>query len=394
MKNLHLVCLTALTTLFLVSCGTTPPVEEINEPTVEDTRFQISSFSEIPEVKDIDWQRGLEAFKTSCRSIGRKFIWRELCEKANSTTPDNAESFFTNNFVPWTITKQKIGTQTGTVYSSSNTGLMTGYYEPELLASKTKTTSHTVPILATPDDLIIVDLADLYPKLKGMRLRGKLKGRRLVPYDDRSGIVLRNDLEKYSIAWSDDPVAVFFLQVQGSGRLRLSDGSSIRIGYDDQNGHPYKAIGSWLIQKGYLKSSEMSMQRIQSWAKEHPTQVDELLNQNPSFVFFKARDVDNPNEGPIGAQGLPLTAQASVAVDRKHVPIGVPLVVSASQQNPPLQFTKAVVAQDTGGAIRGPLRFDFFWGTGYEAGQQAGRQKSEVQAWLLLPKGTSPEEVR
>ncbi len=385
----------AVTALLLTSCGTTPPEEQaINEPTIEDIRFQISSFSDAPQVIDEDWQRALEAFKTSCQGIGRKALWKNVCSIAKRTPIEEASTFFHANFVPWSVTKQKIGSQTGTVYSSSPTGLMTGYYEPEIKASKTKTATHTTPILSTPDDLIIVDLAGLYPKLKGMRLRGKLKGRRLIPYDDRSAIVTRSDLDKYAIAWSDDPVEVFFLQVQGSGRLRLSDGSSVRIGYDDQNGHPYKAIGNWLIRNGYMKASEMSMQRIQAWANQHPEQLDKLLNQNPSFVFFKARDIDNPNEGPIGAQGLPLTAQGSVAVDRKFLPLGTPLIVEASQENPPLQFTKAVVAQDTGGAIKGPLRFDFFWGTGEDAGRQAGRQKSEVSAWLLLPAGTSPEELR
>ena len=164
----------------------------------------------------------------------------------------------------------------------------------------------------------------------------------------------------------------------------------IRVGYDDQNGHPYKAVGSWLVEKGYLKRHELSMQNIRAWAFQNPDKVDTLLNQNPSFVFFKPREADNADEGPIGAQGLPLTPKASVAVDRKYIPLGTPLLVSVSQSSPALEFVRPVVAQDTGGAIKGPIRFDYFWGFGDEAGSQAGRQKSSVSAWLLLPKGVRP----
>lgn len=151
-------------------------------------------------------------------------------------------------------------------------------------------------------------------------------------------------------------VAVFFLQIQGSGRLRTEEGELIRVGYDDQNGRPYKAVGSWLVDQGYLKRHELSMQNIRTWAQNNPDKVDTLLNQNQSFVFFKEKKGGDPNEGPIGAQGLPLTPKASVAVDRRYISLGTPVLVSVSQSNPNLNFTKPVVAQDTGGAIKGPIR--------------------------------------
>lgn len=383
--------------LLLAGCSTTDktkPEKEIDEPTSIETRTTIDDYSSINQISQEDWQAGLKAFRVSCRSIGKKAIWKEVCAKAVSTPDSEAEDFFRSQFTPWKITKIQLGKQTGTVYSEDESGLMTGYYEPLLKISKEKTSGHKIPILSTPDDLIIVDLASLYPSLKGMRLRGKLQGRKLIPYDDRSHIVQRRDLDKYAIGWSDDPVAVFFLQIQGSGRLETNAGKTIRVGYDDQNGHPYKAVGSWLVQKGYLKRHELSMQNIQKWAVENPTRVNELLDQNPSFVFFKERVVTDPSEGPIGAQGLPLTPKASVAVDRKFVPMGTPLIVHASQDNPSLDFTRPVVAQDTGGAIKGPLRFDFFWGFGDEAGKNAGKQKSDVSAWILLPKGAVPEDIR
>lgn len=266
--------------------------QEITEPTEESVRFEISAFSDIPSSEQEDWAAALSAFKISCRSIYRKTAWAEACSKASGTDAQNAEAFFKNNFTPWKIEKRTIGTQTGTVYSVSDTGLMTGYYEPLLTVSKHRTERHTTPILSTPDDLIIVDLAEAYPKLKGMRLRGKIQGRKLVPYDTRAKIVARKDLDKYSIAWSDDPVAVFFLQIQGSGRLRTEEGELIRVGYDDQNGRPYKAVGSWLVDQGYLKRHELSMQNIRAWAQNNPDKVDTLLNQNQSFVFLKKRKAE------------------------------------------------------------------------------------------------------
>ena len=261
----------------LAGCSTTDktkPEKEIDEPTSIETRTTIDDYSSINQISQEDWQAGLKAFRVSCRSIGKKAIWKEVCAKAVSTPDSEAEDFFRSQFTPWKITKIQLGKQTGTVYSEDESGLMTGYYEPLLKISKEKTSRHKIPILSTPDDLIIVDLASLYPSLKGMRLRGKLQGRKLIPYDDRSHIVQRRDLDKYAIGWSDDPVAVFFLQIQGSGRLETSAGETIRVGYDDQNGHPYKAVGSWLVQKGYLKRHELSMQNIQKWAVENPTRVN------------------------------------------------------------------------------------------------------------------------
>lgn len=392
-KFLPFAAFGTLTLALLSGCSTSQKPQDISEPTEESVRYEISAFSDVPASDSGSWEQALSAFKVSCRSIGRKNAWAQVCAKASEVSSGEAESFFKNNFVPWKISKQSIGTQTGTVYSTSDAGLMTGYYEPLLMVSRIPTPTHTTPILSTPDDLIIVDLAEVYPKLKGMRLRGKIQGRKLIPYDTRAAIVKRKDLDKYSIAWSDDPVAVFFLQIQGSGRLQTEQGEMIRVGYDDQNGRPYKAVGSWLVEKGYLKRHELSMQKIREWALQNPDKVDTLLNQNQSFVFFKEKTGANPNEGPIGAQGLPLTPKASVAVDRKYFALGTPVLVSVSQTNPDLNFTRAVIAQDTGGAIKGPIRFDYFWGFGDEAGQNAGKQKSQAKAWLLLPKGISPEQI-
>lgn len=394
-KTKLFVCSSAACLLLLNGCSSNKSEQpkEITEPTEESVRYEISSFADVPSSEPGAWSAALSAFKNSCKVTGRKAAWADVCARASATSSSEAENFFKSNFVPWKAIKQNIGTQTGTVYSVSDTGLATGYYEPLLHVSRHKTERHTVPILSTPDDLIIVDLAEAYPKLKGMRLRGKIQGRKLIPYDTRAGIVKRKDLDKYSIAWSDDPVAVFFLQIQGSGRLQTGNGEMIRVGYDDQNGRPYKAVGSWLVQQGYLKRHELSMQNIRAWAQKNPDKVDTLLNQNQSFVFFKEKEGIDPNAGPTGAQGVPLTAKASVAVDRKYVSLGTPVLLSVSQANPEINFVRPVIAQDTGGAIKGPIRFDFFWGFGDEAGSSAGKQKSQANAWLLIPKGLSPEEI-
>jgi len=191
----------------------------------------------------------------------------------------------------------------------------------------------------------------------------------------------------------EDPVEAFFLQVQGSGRVQLQDGSFVRLGYAANNGHPYRALSRWLVEYAKIKPSQMSMQRIQRWAKDHPGRVNELLSYNRNYVFFMERFGFSDDEGPIGSQGVCLTPGASVAVDRSYWSMGLPFVVDVTQENPDLSFCKPVLAQDTGGAIRGVLRFDHFWGYGPEAGESAGKQKSEVRAWVLSPKGYTPWDL-
>lgn len=381
----------AAVTVLLASCSTTPPPVEKKEATVDRTVFESASFETFASVHPQEWGPALAAFKQSCTALRSKPAWAGVCRAAEQTEPAEAMQFFRDNFDAWKMMKETVGKDSGEQLGLTDTGLMTGYYEPMLNAVPERDAAHTTPILSTPDDLIIVDLASVYPKLKGMRLRGKLVGRKIIPYDSRSAIVQRRDLDRYAIAWSNDPVEVFFLQIQGSGRLKMPDGSLVRVGYDDQNGHPYKAVGSWLVQKGYLQRHELSMQNIQAWARRNPARVNELLDQNPSFVFFKVRQAGSPDEGPRGALGVPLTPRASVAADRRQIPLGAPLVVQVSQNSPHLEFMRPVVAQDTGGAIAGPLRFDYFWGFGHEAGVRAGKQKSRVSAWLLLPKGVQPQ---
>ncbi len=387
--------------LLLFGCSTapqqeTPPQRETVPPTPEsqdfvagDVRLSPSQFADLPATRDEDWEQALKAFQVSCTTMQHYSLWREACRNAQGMPQGLARAFFEGNFELWKVSAKD--SQSGFFIDK---GLMTGYFEPILRASRVRHGIYQYPIYGVPDDLITVELDSIHPQLKGLRLRGKLQGRKLVPYDDRKGIATRKDLEKkHVICWADDPVEAFFLQIQGSGRVLLDNGALLRIGYADQNGHPYRSLGAWLIENAGLTRDEMSMQRIKQWVRDNPQRRQELLNANPNFVFFAEREGYSDDQGPVGAQGVPLTPLASVAVDRRYWKLGVPFVTVASQSMPAMQFARPVIAQDTGGAIKGVLRFDYFWGLGNEAGNRAGSQKSDVSAWVMVPKGHSPAAV-
>jgi len=275
-------------------------------------------------------------------------------------------------------------------------GRMTGYYEPLLNGSRTRAAPFVVPLHRPPADLLTIDLSSLYPELASQRLRGRLqqsdKGTRVVPYWSRAELT-EERLRGTELVWVDDAIEAFFLQVQGSGRVRLRDGSMIRVGYADTNGHPYRSIGRLLVDRGELTLEQASMQGITAWARANPKRVAEMLNENPSYVFFREVPLGDPNAGPVGALGVPLTPGYSVAVDPRFIPLGAPLLISSEHPVSGAPLRRLMLAQDTGGAIRGPLRFDFFWGFGAEAAAPAGRQRHDVQAWLLVPRGVRPEKL-
>jgi membrane-bound lytic murein transglycosylase A len=187
----------------------------------------------------------------------------------------------------------------------------------------------------------------------------------------------------------DDPIDFFFLQIQGSGQVRLPDGSRVRLNYADQNGHPYRSIGKWLLDQGQLKPGEASMQGIKAWASANPSRRNELLNTNPSVVFF--REIAADGSGPPGALAVPLTPERSIAIDPRHIPLGAPVWLSTTRPNSEQALTRLMLAQDTGGAIRGVVRADFYWGTGDEAGAQAGKMRQQGRMWVLLPRDQKPE---
>jgi membrane-bound lytic murein transglycosylase A len=239
----------------------------------------------------------------------------------------------------------------------------------------------------------VVDLASVAPETANIRLRGKLQGRRVVPYPSRAEITAGDLLAGQELLWVDDPVDAFFLQVQGSGRVQFPDGTQVRLGYGDQNGHPYRSIGRWLVDRGELTLDQATMQGIRAWIARNPARARELLDANPSYVFFRELPLGDPAAGPVGALGVPLTPGRSVAADPRYVPLGAPLVIATVDPASGAPLVRPVLAQDTGGAIRGPLRFDYFWGFGAAAGDNAGRQRHDVRAWLLVPRGSTPEAL-
>ena len=293
-----------------------------------------------------------------------------------------ARDFFESRFTPYRIVAP----------DGSDSGLITGYYEPVLKGRREAAAGFRHPVYAVPDDLIVVDLGETHPELRNLRLRGRVQGKRLVPYYSRSEIdVPKPALPARPLAWVGDAIELFFLQIQGSGLIEFPSGERVRVGYADQNGHPYRSLGRVLIDRGDLKQDQASMQGIKAWAAAHPEKLQEALNSNPSYVFFRELPPPTgPLDGPPGALGVPLTPGYSAAVDPRYVPLGAPVFLATTYplSNQPLE--RLVMAQDTGGAIRGAVRADFFWGTGEQAGAQAGRMRQQGKMWLLWPKGEPP----
>ena len=338
------------------------------------------------------WGRSVEpaswtAFLESCTALNTQPAWSTVCTEAARVPqhPNRAQlrSFFERHFEPWLI-------ENG---DGSNTGLVTGYYEPLLHGSRVRTDRYRYPLYAAPSDLLTVELGDLFPELKGRRVRGRLQGNRVVPYFTRAEIEVDNPpLTGQELAWVDNPVELFFLQIQGSGRIAFKDGTGMRVGYADQNGHPFRSIGRLLVQRGDLTLAQASLQGIKNWAAAHPDELTALLDANPSYVFF--RQLPDGLPGPIGALGVPLTAGASIAVDPRITPLGAPVFLDTTEPNSTVPLRRLVMAQDTGGAINGAVRADFFWGYGDGTEKKAGAMKQAGRMWLLYPRGYTPPEPR
>lgn len=356
-----------------------PAEKPVEKPVVAFNPLRVSQWSVIPGWRSDLLHQSWGAFITSCGALKNQPAWQTVCSAASlmrEPARDQVQRFFETNFTPYQIVNE----------DGSEQGLITGYYEPLLRGSRTRTATYRYPVYAVPDDLLVLDLAELYPELKNLRLRGRIDGRRVVPYYNRAQI--ENGSAAVSgkeIVWVDDAVELFFLQIQGSGRVRLSNGEMVRVGYADQNGHPYRSIGRLLVDRGDLPLERASMQGIKAWARQNPDKLRELLDYNASYVFF--RELPSTLPGPLGAQGTPLTARRSIAVDPRYVPLGAPVFLSTTQPNSAQPLNQLMMAQDTGGAIRGAVRADFFWGFGDEAGALAGRMRQNGKMWVLLPNG-------
>lgn len=360
------------------------------------------AFERLPGWAEANLQPALNAFVRSCERIlprpadapfgphpvfGRVGDWTSVCNAAidlhgqsyGNAAVDNAavRQFFERRFRPHQVAAGR-----------DTTGLFTGYFEPQLRGARSRGGAYTVPLYRRPDDLVSADLGRFDGDLRGERVIGRVERGRLVPYPSRAeimnGALAERDLE---LLWVDSRIDKFFLQIQGSGRVLLPDSSLVRVGYNGQNGWPYRAIGRDLIDMGVLTRDNVSLQTIRAWMEAHPAQANALMARNTSYVFFRELRRLQSDEGPLGAQDVPLTPGYSLAVDRDYLPLGAPLwlVTTAPRPEGAQPLRRLMIAQDTGGAIRGAVRGDVFWGAGDRARATAGRMQHPGHYFVLLP---------
>jgi membrane-bound lytic murein transglycosylase A len=381
-----------LAALLLVACAERRPPE----PAVE---LRPVSFAELPGWGEDDPSEAIEAFRRSCAVLARRDPgaamgreawagtigdWAPVCAAAGTVAPgaEAARAFLEQHLAPAALTDR-----------GEAEGLFTGYYEPLLLGSRSPDARFNVPLHRRPADLVAVDLGEFDDALKGKRIAGRVADGRLRPYPDRAEIDRGGLAGKgLELLWVDDAIDKFFLQIQGSGLVELPDGQRLRIGYADQNGRAYRAIGRDLVEMGELTLDEVSLQTIRAWLRAHPERAPALMANNPSYVFFRELGDAATTAGPLGAQNVALTPERSIAVDPRFVPLGAPLWLDTSAPVPggdqPLR--RLVIAQDTGGAIKGPVRGDVFWGTGERAEHIAGHMRSRGRWFVLLPRALAP----
>jgi membrane-bound lytic murein transglycosylase A len=391
---------TLLGCLGLLACAAQP---EHKAPGPEPAwRFELQpiAFEQLPGWGLDDPRQALGAFTRSCAKLaerdaatpmaryplfGRVGDWYAACAEATAaavSSPAQARAFVQDRFSPYLV-----------LDGSNPEGLFTGYYEPLLNGSRRFGHPYTVPLYRPPADLLHLDLGRFNPALAGYAIYGRIEGGEFLPYYSRrdidAGALVGRGLE---LLWVDDPIDKFFLQIQGSGQVRLDDGSLVRVGYAGANGQPYRAIGRDLIEMGVLTREQVTMPAIRTWLELHPNDAAGIMERNRSYIFFEERPELAPDEGPLGAEGVSLTAGRSLAVDPRYIPFGVPVWLDTTAPFPegdgPLR--RLMVAQDTGGAIKGVVRGDVFWGAGERAEAIAGSMKSRGRYALLLPKTLTP----
>ncbi len=323
--------------------------------------------------------------------------WRPLCGAlrglGDAAGQEEVRAVFEREVVAVPLSRADAGGADGRPGNASGwlqrVGLFTGYFEPHLQGSRRRSDRYNVPLYTHPSDLVMVDLGRFRDDLRGRRVAGRVRGGSLDIYDDRQAIAAGSLAGRgLELVWVDDAVDAFFLHIQGSGRIELDDGTVLRVGYAAQNGHPYHAIGRTLVDLGEMELAEVSLQSIDAWLRANPGRAGEVMATNPSYVFFR----EIRGEGPVGAQGVALTTERSLAVDRQHVPLGVPvwldaMIPAASPEGPDERRQWLLVAQDTGGAIRGSVRGDVYWGSGEGAKSIAGRMAHRGRYWALVPRG-------
>lgn len=365
-----------IATLFFTGCTMkeevveVPKEEKIVTPVKPSTEnMKAVSFSEIDGFYKDDLNHALDVFKKDCKASKRNELFKDVCQKAEFET--DGKKFFTLYFQPYKLLDE----------NASDEGLITGYYEPLLYGSLKKTSRYKYPLYKTPKDMYIVDFTSIYPDLKTYKLRGKLVGNKVLPYDSRQEIESNPSKELEPIVYVDNKVDVFLLHVQGSGKVLLDTGELINVGYAEQNGRKFKGIGMYMLNKGYITKDELSAQGMKKYLDKNPSKADEVLNQNESYVFFQ-----KSNQGATGSLGSPLTAKRNIAVDRSVIPLGMPVFLNTTNPIDKKPINQLMVAADVGGAIKGKIRADFFWGFGDNAFEYAGRMKEKGKMYVLMPK--------
>jgi membrane-bound lytic murein transglycosylase A len=390
-----------LLVLAVTACVAAPPPRVTPKPPEPKFELRPLTFDKLDGWRDDDPSQALAAFRRSCGALanrdsdnpmgpepvlGRVADWLETCRAAEQAadpgSATGARRFFETWFQPFEVRD-----------GGNPEGLFTGYYEPVLYGSRSREPPYVLPLYRPPDDLLRIDLGRFNPQLAGFAIYGRITDGQFVPYYSRAeidhGALAGRGLE---LLWVDNPIDRFFLQIQGSGQVRLDDGSVVRVGYASQNGQPYHAIGRDLIEIGALNPDAVSLQSIRAWLLAHPQDAATIMARNRSYIFFQEHPELSPEDGPLGTQGVPLTAGRSLAVDLRYIPLGAPVWLDTTAPWPegegPLR--RLLIAQDTGGAIRGIVRGDVFWGTGERAGTIAGWMKSRGRYALLLPRSLIP----
>lgn len=391
----------------------TPPGVTYATPGQE-VRYTSAAFTQIPDWSNQSFQNSLLSFQRGCTKLANKVQWQAVCQQAKITPLNDqaAKVFFENLFTPWHISDK-----------GSHSGTVTGYYEPVLLGDTKPTAQARFPIYGIPNDFISVPLSNEQRQRKGQvrvaltgsnqgsinangtytanlnafpitersrSIKGRVVGNQFVPYYTRAEINAGALNGKAPIlGYANDAVELFFLHIQGSGRLQTPSGQFVRLGFAEKNEHPYKSVATYMAGKGYLPLAKTNMQGIKAWMQQNPSKLAEVLGQNPSYVFFRPLS-SAANEGPIGALGTPLTDEYSAAIDKHHVELGAPIFVATTHPIRNQPHNRLIMAQDTGSAIKGGVRVDYYWGYGDAAGEVAGKMKHPGQVWMLLPNGYTP----
>ena len=388
--SLSLKVLALSTVVFVFGCGDDIQTDKL-------AVFEKTTIGQLPNIKNDNMDGALQATKKSCsvflsqadnKMVGTKTVplrAKHMKGVCNSLLPIKTtrsyKRWLNSGFTAWQVSS----------VSGEKNGTFTGYFEAELLGSLKESSIYKHPIYGFPYDMAIADLSKWVNNKSKATIVGRVTNNKFVPYMKRRDIDAQK-IQAPILAWAKDPIDVFLLHIQGSGRVKLAEGGVLRLGYAGNNGHKYKSLGNALIQNGYMTYSNANWNNIKKWVKDNPDKADDMLATNERYIFF--RKINSNDGGPIGKMGVSLTPLRSIAVDYGIIPMGLPLWLDADGVGDIDRISRLMQTQDTGSAIRGAVRGDFFWGFGAEALSFAGKMKSKGTYYIFLPKGINPNTLR